>query len=78
MYFEFSLLNSGEDSRFEVIWLHNDKEIKKSDDFNYRQDGDDYILDIAEVFPEDAGIYTCEAFNDAGEGFTSCTILVKG
>lgn len=66
------------DSNFDVIWLHNDKEIKKSDDFNYHNQGEDYILDIAEVFPEDAGIYTCEAFNDAGEAFSSCTILVKG
>lgn len=66
------------ESSFDVMWLHNGKEIKKSDDFNYRSDGDDYILNVAEVFPEDAGIYTCEAFNDAGESFSSCSILVKG
>lgn len=65
------------ESRFDVIWLHNDKEIKPSADFASRVEGDDHILDIAEVFPEDAGIYTCEAFNDAGEGFSSCTILVR-
>lgn len=65
------------ESRFDVIWLHNDKEIKASADFARRTEGDDYLLDIAEVFPEDAGIYTCEAFNDAGEGFSSCSILVR-
>lgn len=66
---------SGE-NRFDVIWLHNYKEIKKAGGISYRSEGDDYILDIAEVFPEDAGIYTCEAFNNAGEAFTTCTILV--
>lgn len=31
---------------------------------------------IAEIFPEDAGTYTCEAFNDGGESFSTCTINV--
>lgn len=66
------------DSPFDVIWLHNGKEIKKSNDFNYRSEGDDYVLDVAEVFPEDAGTYTCEAFNDSGESFSTCSVLVKG
>lgn len=66
------------ESPFDVIWLHNSKEVKKSNDFNYRQVGDDFILEIAECLPEDSGIYTCEAFNDAGETFSTGTILVKG
>ena len=33
-------------------------------------------LKIPELFPEDSGIYTCEAFNDFGETFTSCSLLV--
>jgi hypothetical protein len=28
------------------------------------------------VFPEDEGTYTCEAFNDAGECFTTCSMFV--
>ena len=28
------------------------------------------------MFPEDSGTYTCEAFNDVGECFTSCTLVV--
>lgn len=52
--------------------------MKKSKDFTYKNEGDDYILEIAEIFPEDSGIYTCEAFNDGGEAFSSCTLNVNG
>ncbi|XP_035210044.1 twitchin-like [Stegodyphus dumicola] len=64
------------ESPFDVVWLHNDKEIKNSKDFVYQTEGNDYKLVIPEIFPEDAGIYTCEVFNDAGEAFSSCTLVV--
>ena len=63
-------------TKFDVVWLHNDKEIKPSKDFQYVNEGDKYVLKIAEIFPEDAGSYTCEAFNDVGETFSSCTLAV--
>ena len=65
-------------SKFDVVWLHNEKEIKPSKDFQYVTEGDKYLLKVAEVFPEDAGTYTCEAFNDIGETFSSCTLTVIG
>ncbi|XP_049301024.1 twitchin isoform X5 [Anopheles funestus] len=61
---------------FNVIWLHDNREIKNSADFEYLNDGDIHTLHIAEIFPEDAGTYTCEAFNKGGESFSSCTITV--
>ncbi|XP_037949812.1 myosin light chain kinase, smooth muscle-like [Teleopsis dalmanni] len=61
---------------FDVVWLHNNKEIKPSKDFNYTNEANIYKLQIAEIFPEDCGTYTCEAFNDAGESFSTCTINV--
>lgn len=64
-------------SKFDVVWLHNNKEIKSSSDFKYDSEGDSYYLRIAEIFPEDTGAYTCEAFNDAGESFSSCTVVVR-
>ena len=62
--------------KFEVIWLHNDKEIKPSKEFQYQNVGDTYSLIINEIYPEDAGVYTCEAYNNAGEAFSSCTLIV--
>lgn len=61
---------------FDVVWLHNNKEIKPSKDFQYTKEANIYKLQIAEIFPEDAGTYTCEAFNDAGESYSTCTINV--
>lgn len=62
--------------QFDVVWLHNNKEIKPSKDFQYSSEANIYKLQIAEIFPEDSGTYTCEAFNDAGESFSSCTLNV--
>ncbi|XP_018789320.1 PREDICTED: twitchin isoform X17 [Bactrocera latifrons] len=61
---------------FDVVWLHNNKEIKPSKDFQYTNEANIYKLQIAEIFPEDGGTYTCEAFNDVGESFSTCTINV--
>lgn len=61
---------------FDVVWLHNNKEIKPSKDFQYGRDGNVYKLQIAEIFPEDSGTYTCEAFNNVGECFSTCTLIV--
>ena len=65
------------DTSYDVVWLHNEKEIKPSKDFNYVNKGNNYALEISEVFPEDEGTYTCEAFNDAGECFTTCSMQVE-
>lgn len=127
--------------RFDVVWLHNNKEIKPSKDFMYSSEANIHKLTIAEIFPEDSGkhffklnillreqfivsipfygmitkfsdmfsfyffsftfsysviyiminmkirflldfcmtfkgVYTCEAFNDCGESFSSCSLVV--
>jgi len=64
--------------KFDVVWLHNNKEIKPSKDFEYTSEANIYKLKITEIFPEDSGTYTCEAFNDAGESYSSCTLTVLG
>ena len=63
--------------QYDVLWLHNEKEIKPSKDFVYSSSGDRHFLQIPEIFPEDAGTYTCEAFNDVGECFSACTLVVE-
>jgi len=61
---------------FDVVWIHNGKEIKPRQDFQYHHVDSRYTLKIPELFPEDAGVYTCEAFNDYGETFTTCSLYV--
>lgn len=72
-----SAVISGGSDKFDVVWLHNEKEIKPSKDFEYKSSGSTHNLVIHEIFPEDAGTYTCEAFNDVGECFTSCSLIVE-
>lgn len=66
------------ESAFDVVWLHDNKEIKPSEDFQYVNQGEVYKLVIPEIFPEDSGTYTCDAFNDSGEVFSTCTLKVQG
>ncbi|XP_060154139.1 myosin light chain kinase, smooth muscle isoform X4 [Globicephala melas] len=61
----------------EVIWLHNGNEIQESEDFHFEQRGAQHSLCIQEVFPEDTGTYTCEAWNSAGEVRTQAMLTVQ-
>ncbi|XP_061465054.1 myosin light chain kinase, smooth muscle isoform X1 [Rhineura floridana] len=61
----------------EIIWLHNGKEIQETEDFHFEKKGNEYSLYIQEVFPEDTGKYTCEAWNNLGEIQTEATLTVQ-
>ncbi|XP_045041700.2 myosin light chain kinase, smooth muscle isoform X1 [Desmodus rotundus] len=61
----------------EVIWLHNGNEIQESEDFHFDHRGTRHSLCIQEVFPEDTGTYTCEAWNSAGEVRTQAVLTVQ-
>ncbi|XP_048868684.1 myosin light chain kinase, smooth muscle isoform X1 [Brienomyrus brachyistius] len=60
-----------------VMWLHDDQEIQESEDFHFEKKGNLYSLLIQEVFPEDTGRYTCEAWNEAGEAHSQATLTVQ-
>ncbi|XP_017656046.1 myosin light chain kinase, smooth muscle isoform X1 [Nannospalax galili] len=61
----------------EIIWLHNGNEIQESEDFHFEQRGGRHSLCIQEVFPEDTGTYTCEAWNSVGEVCTQAVLTVQ-
>ncbi|MEE6514702.1 hypothetical protein FKM82_023030, partial [Ascaphus truei] len=61
----------------EIIWFHNGKEIQETEDFHFEQSGNEHSLYIQEVFPEDTGTYTCEAWNNLGQAKTEALLTVQ-
>ena len=54
-------------------------EIADCEDFRYVDRGDGHFgLRLADVFPQDAGTYCCEAYNEHGEATTSSFLSVRG
>ncbi|MCI4378776.1 hypothetical protein PGIGA_G00219550 [Pangasianodon gigas] len=64
---------SGED--LTITWFCKDQEIKQSNFFRMSQFDDSCQLEIARVYPEDEGEYTCVARNSAG--MVSCSAVLK-
>ncbi|CAH1785273.1 unnamed protein product [Owenia fusiformis] len=63
----------------DIIWTKNGKEIKSGGDIKISRNDTtkECRLHIVEVFPEDAGMYKCEAWNDSGDAQTSANLNVK-
>lgn len=62
-----------------VEWYHNDKPIKEGKEITIVQDMEGVCsLAITEVFPEDAGEYTCRAINPVGEAVCMSSLVVEG
>ena len=63
----------------EVAWYKGDEVIKETfDDFKFDHEGELHRLTIAEVFPEDSGVYKAEGSNATGANSSQFTILVNG
>uniref|UniRef100_A0A8C9T102 Myosin light chain kinase, smooth muscle n=1 Tax=Scleropages formosus TaxID=113540 RepID=A0A8C9T102_SCLFO len=60
-----------------VGWLHNGEEVQESEDFHFERRGNEHSLVIQEVFPEDTGKYTCEAWNELGGAHTEAILTVQ-
>jgi len=63
-----------------VTWFRQGQEIEPSSDFQTGLDASTgtCVLEIPEVFPEDAGEFTCRAVNPFGEATTTANLLVEG
>lgn len=62
----------------EVVWLHDGQEVTESEDFHLHREGNHCTLLIQEVFPEDTGTYSCQAWNQYGEDHTQAQLTVEG
>lgn len=53
-------------------------EIQNSSGFGYSREEANCYLTIADAFPEDAGVYTCEATNEFGVAKHNVRLIVTG
>ncbi|NXI37962.1 TITIN protein, partial [Galbula dea] len=60
-----------------VSWYSKEREIKPSRFFRMTQFEDTYQLEIAEVYPEDEGIYTFVASNSVGQVTSTATLKLE-
>lgn len=62
-----------------VVWVRDDHHIPDCLDFRYEEEGNgNFSLVIRDVFPEDAGVYICEAYNASGDAHSYCRLSVYG
>lgn len=62
-----------------VVWVHNDQTIPDTPEFCYRDDGGGHFsLVIRDIFPEDAGVYFCEAYNKHGSAHCHAQLSIHG
>ncbi|XP_054275488.1 titin isoform X3 [Macrosteles quadrilineatus] len=64
------------DSTMRVDWFVNGRPVKTGHRFRPAYDFDYVALDLLSVYPEDSGVYTCQARNALGEAVTSCSVKI--
>lgn len=64
------------DSSMRVEWFCNGRPVKVGHRFRPAYDFDYVALDLLSVYPNDSGVYTCQARNQLGEAVTSCSVKV--
>ena len=64
--------------RPEIRWFHGSEDITKSINYeiSYGADGRS-VLNILEVFDEDAGSFTCQAYSDLGQASSTAHLVVQ-
>ncbi|KRT83113.1 Immunoglobulin, partial [Oryctes borbonicus] len=59
-------------------WFHNNQPVREAKDVIVSQDTEGVcMLSISEVFPENAGEYTCQAVNKIGEAICKTSLIVE-
>ena len=61
-----------------VIWVRNDLPLADCAEFRHLELGQGrYALRLPDPFPNDSGVYFCEAYNRFGEAETWCRLVVS-
>lgn len=63
-----------DDPNLKIEWYFNGKVLQHGSRFKMTSDFGFVTMDLIEVYERDQGIYTCKAYNRAGEAFTSTTV----
>lgn len=63
-----------DDPNLKIEWYFNGKVLEHGSRFKMTNDFGFVTLDLTDVYDRDSGIYTCKAYNKAGEAFTATTI----
>ncbi|VDM73642.1 unnamed protein product, partial [Strongylus vulgaris] len=70
------LVEPSGDPNLRVDWLLNGKPLMNANRFRQELDFGNAILTIVHTLPHDSGVYTCRAYNLAGEASTSATVKI--
>ncbi|CAF0817484.1 unnamed protein product, partial [Didymodactylos carnosus] len=61
----------------ELVWLRNNKEIPENPDFKRERDGDNFRLNVSEVFSEDSGVFSALLKNATSTRLSSCSVIIQ-
>ena len=63
----------------DIVWTRNGVELPDCEDFRYIRFEDGRVgLRLSDIFPDDSGLYACEAFNLHGEARTEAKLIIRG
>ncbi|CAF1068172.1 unnamed protein product, partial [Rotaria sordida] len=69
----------GVDDDLELLWLRNNKEIPDNPDFRRERTGNIFKLVVAEVFPEDSGVFSALLKNKStnDQQLACCSVIIQ-
>lgn len=62
----------------QIEWLHNNLRVTEDDRYRFVNEGDFHCIDVAPVTAQDAGTWTCIAYNLVGEASSTCNFGILG
>ncbi|CAF0741448.1 unnamed protein product, partial [Didymodactylos carnosus] len=67
----------GVGNNLNLVWLRNNKEIPENPEFKRERDGDNFRLNVTEVFPEDSGVFSALLEDSTSSRVSSCSVIIQ-